>query len=643
MKPMSPWQFSIFRIVFGTYLLVHFIHLIPWASELFGKDGIIPDPSQNPTYGLFPNPLYLPLTDGWLTTFLIIMALCSALFAAGIWRHAAAAILWFGWTALFHRNNLISNPSIPYTGLLLILSLLIPNGEPLSRGKHKRPWAMPSGVFIAAWILLAAGYTFSGYTKLFSPSWIDGSAMHFLLENPLARPGFIRDLMIALPDPVLSLMTWGTLAVELLFLPLALWGKSRPWIWLTLVLMHLGIIAVIDFADLSLGMLMIHLFTFDPTWLKPNSKDPLIVHFDSECLMCSKSIRFLAEEDQAELLRFTPLPIDPLNSPSSIQVVTNGKTFTESRAILALLSALGGHWRALSIFGKMMSTPLADKLYRLIARHRYLMVWKKLLLPSPTRIPHQTPLMKRKLLRRTLVISTTLFTINSITSCTSTSPHKGRIPFSWIENPPKATSGNSLATMDLVMKHEAADGPLTETERQALRPGDVIAFHMSHREAWKHLRKGSIQKLPYELFRYGHIALVVPNTQHSNQEHRLLQVAIQQAVNVDSDLDYLSEKSWHVFRPPPGSINTEKLEEFTHQVITTASNPKSAYDYSGILGLRNAPSNPNSILEIGHEFSCATLVLAALHYSGYKLQAIHRNGLADIVTPSQVIHSGALQ
>ena len=41
----------------------------------------------------------------------------------------------------------------------------------------------------------------------------------------------------------------------------------RDKIWLTLALMHVAIIAVINFTDLSLGMLMIHLFTFDPEWL----------------------------------------------------------------------------------------------------------------------------------------------------------------------------------------------------------------------------------------------------------------------------------------------------------------------------------------------------------------------------------------
>lgn len=36
-----------------------------------------------------------------------------------------------------------------------------------------------------------------------------------------------------------------------------------------MVLMHLSLLVLIEFADLSLGMLMLHLFTMDPAWVRP--------------------------------------------------------------------------------------------------------------------------------------------------------------------------------------------------------------------------------------------------------------------------------------------------------------------------------------------------------------------------------------
>ena len=367
----SPWQFTLFRIVFGSYLAVHFAMLAPWAAEVFGAEGVLPDPRLNPAHGLFPNPLDLPLPRWVVTGFVILLAAASLAFAAGWWRKPAALLLWFGSTALLHRNNLIANPALPYTGLLLVLTLLVPSGEPLSRGPRRADWAMPVWVPRTAWILMAAGYTFSGLTKIGSPSWMDGSAIDRLLDNPLARPGLIRDLLAGLPDGLLAALTWGTLAAEILFLPLAAWSRTRPWIWLAMAGMHLGIIAVVDFADLSAGMLMLHLFTFDPRWLRPKGTAPVLVRFDGECLMCSGSIRFLADEDHACLLRFTPLRTPGGAAPDTMLVEKEGRTLDRSDGVIAVLETLGGHWRALGIVGRMVPRFLRDAAYRFIASHRY--------------------------------------------------------------------------------------------------------------------------------------------------------------------------------------------------------------------------------------------------------------------------------
>jgi len=67
--------------------------------------------------------------------------------------------------------------------------------------------------------------------------------------------------------------TWSALALELLFAPLALFHRARPFVWAAAVLMHLSLIVLVDFADLSTGMLFLHAFTFDPGWL-PQKRTP---------------------------------------------------------------------------------------------------------------------------------------------------------------------------------------------------------------------------------------------------------------------------------------------------------------------------------------------------------------------------------
>lgn len=267
---ISPRQFALFRLVFGGYLALHFAQLVPHGPELFGPRGVLPDAGLNPLPAVLPNPFLAPLGDGTIRLLLSGLALLSLLFAAGVWRRTTALLLWWGWACLFHRNNLIANPSLPYVGLLLLLTTLVPLGEGQCLRRPRDPaWRFPSAVYWALWIPLAAGYTYSGLHKLGSPSWLHGDALRLLADNPLARPGPVRDLLLSLPDPVAALLTWTALAGEILFLPLSCWRGGRALAWSWLVGMHLGILSVVSFADLTAGMLLAHWFVFDPAWRRP--------------------------------------------------------------------------------------------------------------------------------------------------------------------------------------------------------------------------------------------------------------------------------------------------------------------------------------------------------------------------------------
>jgi len=151
-------------------------------------------------------------------------------------------------------------------GWLLLLHAALP---PARLGSAASRWHFPPQLFAAVWIVMALAYSYGGYTKLVSPSWLDGSALMRVLENPLARPTVLRDALLALPAPLLSAGTWAMLALELAFAPLALMRQLRPALWLAMLTLHLALLALIDFADLSLGMIVLHLVTFDPAWLHP--------------------------------------------------------------------------------------------------------------------------------------------------------------------------------------------------------------------------------------------------------------------------------------------------------------------------------------------------------------------------------------
>ena len=127
---------------------------------------MIADARPNLTFGIFPNPLAIWDSPECVTTFLAGLTILSLVLAGGIFRRSAALLLWFGWACLFNRNNLIINPSLPYIGMLLLLSALVPLWENWSREKTRPGWRFPPRMYWVAWILLAAVYSYSGWTKL---------------------------------------------------------------------------------------------------------------------------------------------------------------------------------------------------------------------------------------------------------------------------------------------------------------------------------------------------------------------------------------------------------------------------------------------------------------------------------------------
>jgi predicted DCC family thiol-disulfide oxidoreductase YuxK len=384
-RQMSSWQFTAFRIIFGAYLAIHFAQLLPYAGELFGSHGVLADARLNPLHGLFPNPLTWISWPVFPAIFILLLVLVSLAFTAGFYRRTSTLVLWFGWACLFNRNNLIANPGIPYVGLLLILCALVPPGEPLSIRKRTSPhaWCMPSAIYWGAWLLLAIGYAFSGMWKLFSPSWIDGTALMHLLNNPLARPGWMRDVLLQWPL-LLKVLTWTALAGEILFLPLCLTRRGRLIAWLWMALMHVGILLVVDFADLTFGMLMIHLFTFDPKWI-PARGAKAVVLFDGDCAMCNRWVRFITREEQEPGFQFAPLQSDAGRTllrehgftedyRDSIVVIerdgADQRALVKSRAVLRILAGLGGFWRLFTVL-RIIPQNASDWLYGQIAQRRH--------------------------------------------------------------------------------------------------------------------------------------------------------------------------------------------------------------------------------------------------------------------------------
>jgi predicted DCC family thiol-disulfide oxidoreductase YuxK len=382
-------QYTVYRFLLGSYLLVHFVRLIPWGREIFSNEGVLPNSSVSPLLHLFPNVLALWDSPAVITCLLVLGALLSVVFAFGWHDRVAALALWYLWACLFGRNPLIGNPSLPFIGWLLLAHSVLPSAPYGSWAARGRPdprgnWQMPAFVFGLAWALMAVGYSYSGYTKLVSVSWLDGSALFRVLQNPLARPTFLRTLVLGMPVGLLRLGTWGALALELGFAPLALVRKVRPWIWAAMVGLHCSLVLLINFADLTTGMLLLHLFTFDPRWIRPKTAAVTeTLFYDGHCGLCHRAVRFVLAEDplgnafrfsalQGELFAERVAASDRKLLPDSVVVQTaEGALLSRSAAVLHVLARLGGMWRIMAAVGSLVPGSLLNRVYDRIARVRH--------------------------------------------------------------------------------------------------------------------------------------------------------------------------------------------------------------------------------------------------------------------------------
>jgi predicted DCC family thiol-disulfide oxidoreductase YuxK len=387
-KAYSPLHFTAVRVALGAFLAWHFGRLWPHALLLFSEDGLVPNPALNPWHGWLPNPL--DAAGAWLApTWCALGVFLAAALALGWWRRYVAVALWLVWAVCADRNALLATAALPYVGLLLLFLAAVPDGEPLRlAGRRRGPgeWFMPTTVYAGMWWLLAAGYAFSGAIKVGRAEWLDGEALRILLQQPLARPGGVRDWLLAQPEWITRTITWTMLAGECAFLPLCLTRAGRWVAWIGMVMLQVCLLFVLDCTELTLAMLLAHAFVFDsPGWLPPRvvvGRQPTLL-YDGECGLCQASVYALLREDVHHVLRVATLqsvagqsilkrlglPRQDFESMVFLPAGDGDKYSLRTSAVCDVLSTLGGPW-ALLAWLRIIPPPLRDIAYRLVARFR---------------------------------------------------------------------------------------------------------------------------------------------------------------------------------------------------------------------------------------------------------------------------------
>ena len=269
-------QYSLYRVLLGLSLFVYFLHLLPWGEELFSGQGALGLASEQHHSPYFPNPLALWNNPLVVTLFLSSGALLSLFLVAGLKDRWAAVGLWYLWACLLDRNPLILNPHLPYVGWILLAHACLPTApygswDARQRKDGGRSWEFPPAIYRVAWLIVSWSYSYSGYHKLFTPAWQDGTALHWILQHPLSRDNFLTHAFLSLPPSLLAGFGYFFVGLELLYGPLALFKRLRPWLWVAMMGVLLTDLFLLDFFELTWGMILAQSFLFDPGWIKPKN------------------------------------------------------------------------------------------------------------------------------------------------------------------------------------------------------------------------------------------------------------------------------------------------------------------------------------------------------------------------------------
>lgn len=402
-------QLSLVRSILGAYVAFYLLRLLPHATELFSRDGVLPDASASPLVGVFPNVLGALDSPAAVRSWTAAGIACALVFAAGFRTRWFAVATWFVWACLHGRNPLLADAGVAWIGWLLLFFAALPErpyGSLSARGRVDPGggWRFPAPLFGALWLLASASYFVSGLAKLSDASWRDGTAVIELLRGPLAYANGLAGALEGLPSWLLVAAAWGLILFELGFAPLAWMPRLRAKLWLLGLLLHAVAFCVVASPDAHFARLLLHALLFQPSWLPdPRAKGSELVFYDGQCGLCHGAVRWLIAEDPGgKRFRFAPIGGDAFrnsvpsalqpNLPDSILVVTHeGELLDRSRAVQHLAARMGGWWRVSSWCFEVIPLALRDRLYDGLARVRHRL----------TRIPDSPcPLLTPDLIRR---------------------------------------------------------------------------------------------------------------------------------------------------------------------------------------------------------------------------------------------------
>lgn len=416
---MDPRSLGLFRIAYGTLLLVNLWWRYQDVDVWYTNDGLFPNHSllwRPPARYLISFFFTLSSHDEATAGFL----LCAIAFFVFLLGYRTKLFHLLSMVCLFSVNSRISlleNGGDIVMNLLCLYTFFLPLGARFSidsllssmrNFEEKAPADLANRdasdgttapvvrlvvfTMILQWTLV---YFFNVIHKS-GQSWLNGSAVHYTLHQDRLNTAFAVWLRENVPYEALRVLTYGTIVIEVLGVLLIASPFFTRWTRLGAVLLmptlHAGFASCLDLGPFSYGMmcffvLLIHHDDWDALWRWfRKGRAERVVFYDSDCGVCLFAARLLARLDRLRLLR--------LESNQNLEALPEGVTAetvqgtivvvdTATKQLWTRSAALAAILRMLPL-GSLWSVPLrvpglkqiADLVYDRFAANRLaISVW----------------------------------------------------------------------------------------------------------------------------------------------------------------------------------------------------------------------------------------------------------------------------
>lgn len=253
--PESPVAIGVFRILFGMIALEWCLLVCPNLFNWFGTRGICSvQCSQQVLAGLGPlgvNILnWMPPSNTSIGIVFYCTAIATVFLTLGLFTRVSAVCVYLGLASFQQQNCLIMNGGDILLKMSAFYLIFSPAGSCLSLDRLFKSKQRPTSEQSlqsdqSGWarrlycVLIALIYFQAFWSKLGETTWLDGSAIYYVLREQ----EFLRFPVPWIADNLwmCKMLTWGTLIVEGSMWSLVWFKETRYFALAGALLLHLGI------------------------------------------------------------------------------------------------------------------------------------------------------------------------------------------------------------------------------------------------------------------------------------------------------------------------------------------------------------------------------------------------------------------